>query len=77
MCIILFIMTEHENMKAMKRGKIFFFPKSLGGNVVSRKSTSDLNPILAASNCMLNLASRGKRRYLVSVLVSEIQDATV
>uniref|UniRef100_A0A8B9T271 Aldehyde oxidase 1 n=1 Tax=Anas platyrhynchos TaxID=8839 RepID=A0A8B9T271_ANAPL len=31
---------------------------SLGGNVVSRKSTSDLNPILAASNCMLNLASR-------------------
>uniref|UniRef100_A0A8B9T9E3 Aldehyde oxidase 1 n=1 Tax=Anas platyrhynchos TaxID=8839 RepID=A0A8B9T9E3_ANAPL len=49
---------------------------SLGGNVVSRKSTSDLNPILAASNCMLNLASRGKRRYLVSVLVSEIQDAT-
>uniref|UniRef100_A0A8C8BNZ6 Aldehyde oxidase 1 n=1 Tax=Otus sunia TaxID=257818 RepID=A0A8C8BNZ6_9STRI len=31
---------------------------SLGGNIVSRKSTSDLNPILAASNCMLNLASR-------------------
>uniref|UniRef100_A0A663MI95 Aldehyde oxidase 1 n=1 Tax=Athene cunicularia TaxID=194338 RepID=A0A663MI95_ATHCN len=28
---------------------------SLGGNIVSRKSTSDLNPILAASNCMLNL----------------------
>uniref|UniRef100_A0A8B9TAG9 xanthine dehydrogenase n=1 Tax=Anas platyrhynchos TaxID=8839 RepID=A0A8B9TAG9_ANAPL len=43
---------------------------SLGGNVVSRKSTSDLNPILAASNCMLNLASRGKRRYL-QVLLSD------
>uniref|UniRef100_A0A8C4VEI3 Aldehyde oxidase 1 n=1 Tax=Falco tinnunculus TaxID=100819 RepID=A0A8C4VEI3_FALTI len=34
---------------------------SLGGNIISRKSTSDLNPILAASGCMLNLASRGKR----------------
>uniref|UniRef100_A0A8C4XVG7 Aldehyde oxidase 1 n=1 Tax=Falco tinnunculus TaxID=100819 RepID=A0A8C4XVG7_FALTI len=31
---------------------------SLGGNIISRKSTSDLNPILAASGCMLNLASR-------------------
>lgn len=37
---------------------------SLGGNVVSRKSTSDLNPILAASNCMLNLASRGRKRRI-------------
>uniref|UniRef100_A0A493TCT6 Aldehyde oxidase 1 n=1 Tax=Anas platyrhynchos platyrhynchos TaxID=8840 RepID=A0A493TCT6_ANAPP len=37
---------------------------SLGGNVVSRKSTSDLNPILAASNCMLNLASRGRKRQI-------------
>uniref|UniRef100_A0A8C3E551 xanthine dehydrogenase n=1 Tax=Corvus moneduloides TaxID=1196302 RepID=A0A8C3E551_CORMO len=31
---------------------------SFGGNIISRKSTSDLNPVLAASNCMLNLASR-------------------
>uniref|UniRef100_A0A8C8EFH1 aldehyde oxidase n=1 Tax=Otus sunia TaxID=257818 RepID=A0A8C8EFH1_9STRI len=37
---------------------------SLGGNIVSRKSTSDLNPILAASNCMLNLASRGRKRQI-------------
>ncbi|NXX95379.1 AOXA oxidase, partial [Centropus bengalensis] len=38
---------------------------SLGGNIMSRKSTSDLNPVLAASNCMLNLASRGKRRKII------------
>ncbi|XP_052647513.1 aldehyde oxidase isoform X5 [Harpia harpyja] len=37
---------------------------SLGGNIISRKSTSDLNPILAASNCMLNLASRGGKRQI-------------
>uniref|UniRef100_A0A8C8BMN7 Aldehyde oxidase 1 n=1 Tax=Otus sunia TaxID=257818 RepID=A0A8C8BMN7_9STRI len=39
---------------------------SLGGNIVSRKSTSDLNPILAASNCMLNLASRVQQQVLLS-----------
>ncbi|XP_052532366.1 aldehyde oxidase [Tympanuchus pallidicinctus] len=37
---------------------------SLGGNIVSRKSTSDLNPILAAGNCMLNLASQGGKRWI-------------
>ncbi|KAM6307643.1 LOW QUALITY PROTEIN: aldehyde oxidase-like [Aegotheles albertisi] len=37
---------------------------SLGGNIISRKPTSDLNPILAASNCMLNLASRGRKRQI-------------
>uniref|UniRef100_A0A8C3NJY3 Aldehyde oxidase 1 n=1 Tax=Geospiza parvula TaxID=87175 RepID=A0A8C3NJY3_GEOPR len=37
---------------------------SFGGNIISRKSTSDLNPVLAASNCMLNLASRGQRRQI-------------
>ncbi|KAM9286952.1 aldehyde oxidase-like [Morus bassanus] len=37
---------------------------SLGGNIISKKSTSDLNPILAASNCMLNLASRGRKRQI-------------
>ncbi|XP_010020346.1 PREDICTED: aldehyde oxidase 1-like, partial [Nestor notabilis] len=42
---------------------------SLGGNIVSRKSSSDLNPVLAASNCMLNLASRGKKRQ---ILLSDI-----
>jgi len=47
----------------MGKGEINFFSfKSLGGNIVSRKPTSDLNPILAASNCMLSMASRGKRR---------------
>ncbi|NXQ02448.1 AOXA oxidase, partial [Vidua macroura] len=42
---------------------------SFGGNIISRKSTSDLNPVLAASNCMLNLASRGQRRQ---ILLSDI-----
>uniref|UniRef100_A0A672VBH4 Aldehyde oxidase 1 n=1 Tax=Strigops habroptila TaxID=2489341 RepID=A0A672VBH4_STRHB len=37
---------------------------SLGGNIISRKSTSDLNPVLAASNCVLSLASRGKKRRI-------------
>ncbi|NXU77916.1 AOXA oxidase, partial [Oreotrochilus melanogaster] len=37
---------------------------SIGGNIISRKSTSDLNPVLAASNCLLNLASRGRRRQI-------------
>uniref|UniRef100_A0A8C0VUG1 aldehyde oxidase n=1 Tax=Cyanistes caeruleus TaxID=156563 RepID=A0A8C0VUG1_CYACU len=37
---------------------------SFGGNIISRKSTSDLNPVLAASNCMLNLASRGQKRQI-------------
>ncbi|XP_058665981.1 aldehyde oxidase [Ammospiza caudacuta] len=37
---------------------------SFGGNIISRKSTSDLNPVLAASNCMLNLASKGQRRQI-------------
>ncbi|XP_009908898.2 aldehyde oxidase [Dryobates pubescens] len=37
---------------------------SLGGNIMSRKSTSDLNPVLAASNCMLNVASRGRKRQI-------------
>ncbi|XP_039553924.1 aldehyde oxidase isoform X2 [Passer montanus] len=37
---------------------------SFGGNIISRKSTSDLNPVLAASNCMLSLASRGQRRQI-------------
>ncbi|XP_030133584.3 aldehyde oxidase isoform X3 [Taeniopygia guttata] len=42
---------------------------SFGGNIISRKPTSDLNPVLAASNCMLNLASRGQRRQ---ILLSDI-----
>ncbi|XP_035427453.1 aldehyde oxidase isoform X1 [Cygnus atratus] len=37
---------------------------SLGGNIISQKSTSDLNPILAASNCMLNLALKGRKRRI-------------
>ncbi|PKK19615.1 aldehyde oxidase 1 [Columba livia] len=37
---------------------------SLGGNIISRKSTSDLNPILAASNCLLSLVSRGRTRQV-------------
>ncbi|XP_075036204.1 aldehyde oxidase-like [Mixophyes fleayi] len=30
---------------------------SLGGNIISRSTTSDLNPVLAVGGCMLNLAS--------------------
>uniref|UniRef100_A0A7M4ERU3 aldehyde oxidase n=1 Tax=Crocodylus porosus TaxID=8502 RepID=A0A7M4ERU3_CROPO len=37
---------------------------SLGGNIISRKSTSDLNPVLAAGNCLLNLASKDQRRQI-------------
>ncbi|KAG6938992.1 aldehyde oxidase 2 [Chelydra serpentina] len=37
---------------------------SLGGNIMSRKSTSDLNPILAVGNCTLNLASREGTRWI-------------
>ncbi|XP_075685902.1 aldehyde oxidase-like [Rhinoderma darwinii] len=31
---------------------------SLGGNIISRSTTSDLNPVLAAGGCVLNLASK-------------------
>ncbi|GCC33141.1 aldehyde oxidase 1-like isoform X2 [Chiloscyllium punctatum] len=37
---------------------------SLGGNIVSGAPTSDLNPILAASKCVLELASKGGRREI-------------
>ncbi|XP_059503012.1 aldehyde oxidase 1-like isoform X2 [Stegostoma tigrinum] len=37
---------------------------SLGGNIVSGSPTSDLNPILAASKCVLELASKGGRREI-------------
>ncbi|KAM4698824.1 aldehyde oxidase-like isoform 2-T2 [Rhinophrynus dorsalis] len=30
---------------------------SLGGNIISRSPTSDLNPVLAAGSCILNIAS--------------------
>ncbi|XP_063788991.1 aldehyde oxidase-like [Pseudophryne corroboree] len=30
---------------------------SVGGNIISRSTTSDLNPVLAAGGCLLNLAS--------------------
>ncbi|XP_044525600.1 aldehyde oxidase-like [Gracilinanus agilis] len=37
---------------------------SLGGNVISRHSTSDLNPLLAVGNCTLNLASKDGKRQI-------------
>uniref|UniRef100_A0A670I481 FAD-binding PCMH-type domain-containing protein n=1 Tax=Podarcis muralis TaxID=64176 RepID=A0A670I481_PODMU len=37
---------------------------SLGGHIVSRGSTWDLNPVLAAGNALLNLVSIGKRQCL-------------
>uniref|UniRef100_A0A8D0ENG6 Aldehyde oxidase 1 n=1 Tax=Strix occidentalis caurina TaxID=311401 RepID=A0A8D0ENG6_STROC len=52
---------------------------SLGGNIISRKSTSDLNPILAASNCMLNLASRGRKQQipLSDIFADEVGNNTI
>ncbi|XP_044158503.1 aldehyde oxidase 1-like [Bufo gargarizans] len=37
---------------------------SLGGHVMSKAATSDLNPILAAGGAMLNLASKGSSRTI-------------
>ncbi|XP_068101230.1 aldehyde oxidase-like [Hyperolius riggenbachi] len=37
---------------------------SLGGNIISRSTTSDLNPVLAAGGCILNLASAGGTRQV-------------
>ncbi|KAJ6665273.1 hypothetical protein lerEdw1_004322 [Lerista edwardsae] len=37
---------------------------SLGGNIISRSSTSDINPILAVGNAVLNVASQGKLRQI-------------
>uniref|UniRef100_A0A8C5QJ37 aldehyde oxidase n=1 Tax=Leptobrachium leishanense TaxID=445787 RepID=A0A8C5QJ37_9ANUR len=37
---------------------------SLGGNIVTRSTTSDLNPVLAAGCCVLNLASAGGTRQI-------------
>ncbi|XP_069082190.1 aldehyde oxidase 1-like isoform X2 [Pleurodeles waltl] len=37
---------------------------SLGGHIVSRNPTSDLNPILAVGNSILNLASKGGNRQI-------------
>ncbi|XP_060113080.1 aldehyde oxidase-like [Heteronotia binoei] len=37
---------------------------SLGGNIISRSPTSDINPILAAGNCILYVASQRRTRWL-------------
>lgn len=37
---------------------------SLGGNIISRSTTSDLNPVLAAGGCILNLASKDGTRQV-------------
>ncbi|XP_061464042.1 aldehyde oxidase 1-like [Rhineura floridana] len=37
---------------------------SFGGNILSRSSTSDINPVLAVSNCILNVASQGRLRQI-------------
>ncbi|XP_044288075.1 aldehyde oxidase 1-like [Varanus komodoensis] len=38
--------------------------KSFGGNIISRSSTSDIIPCLAAGNCILNVASQGRLRQI-------------
>ncbi|KAM3917313.1 aldehyde oxidase-like [Leptodactylus fuscus] len=39
---------------------------SIGGNIITRATTSDLNPVLAAGGCTLNLASKdGTRQVLL------------
>ncbi|KAG9473352.1 hypothetical protein GDO78_016497, partial [Eleutherodactylus coqui] len=37
---------------------------SLGGNIISRSPTSDLNPVMAAGGCILNLASKDGTRQV-------------
>ncbi|KAJ1186484.1 hypothetical protein NDU88_003265 [Pleurodeles waltl] len=37
---------------------------SLGGNIISRASTSDLNPVLAAGGCTLTMASKERTRMI-------------
>ncbi|KAG8432674.1 hypothetical protein GDO86_017063 [Hymenochirus boettgeri] len=37
---------------------------SLGGNILSRSPTSDLNPVLAAGKCILNVAAVDGNRYI-------------
>ncbi|XP_073502615.1 aldehyde oxidase-like [Phyllobates terribilis] len=37
---------------------------SLGGNIISRATTSDLNPVLAVGGCVLNLASKDGTRQV-------------
>ncbi|XP_066474787.1 aldehyde oxidase 1-like [Tiliqua scincoides] len=37
---------------------------SFGGNIISRSSTSDINPILTVGNAILNVASQGKLRQI-------------
>ncbi|CAH2306016.1 aldehyde oxidase-like [Pelobates cultripes] len=37
---------------------------SLGGNIISRSTTSDLNPVLAAGGCVLNLVSTDGSRQI-------------
>ncbi|KAL8183689.1 UNVERIFIED_CONTAM: hypothetical protein K2H54_048750 [Gekko kuhli] len=45
---------------------------SFGGNIISRSPTSDINPVLAVGNCILNVASqRRMRRIPVSDLFAD------
>nr|XP_056717291.1 aldehyde oxidase 1-like [Euleptes europaea] len=45
---------------------------SFGGNIISRSPTSDINPVLAVGNCILNVASQGRmRRIPVSDLFAD------
>ncbi|XP_054834578.1 aldehyde oxidase-like isoform X2 [Eublepharis macularius] len=37
---------------------------SFGGNIISRSPTSDINPVLAVGNCVLNVASQGRMRQI-------------
>ncbi|KAH0621633.1 hypothetical protein JD844_023157 [Phrynosoma platyrhinos] len=37
---------------------------SFGGNIISRSSTSDINPVLAVGNCILSVASQGRLRNI-------------
>ncbi|XP_077174886.1 aldehyde oxidase 1-like isoform X2 [Paroedura picta] len=37
---------------------------SFGGNIVSRSPTSDINPVLAVGNCVLNVASQERMRQI-------------
>lgn len=51
--------TMYNTTLLLCRLNLYYFFQSLGGNIISRSTTSDLNPVLAAGGCILNLASKG------------------
>lgn len=55
----MFFYMKHQPLQALSLIIHFNLLQSLGGNIISRATTSDLNPVLAAGGCILNLTSKG------------------